>query len=154
MARGYNASETQSSSRIQGDIAYKAAYKLSEAAHEGQFRRDGKTPYFEHVKQVVNGVEGWKAKTVALLHDTLEDTSLTPDDFKKAGFPDDVIAGVVAMTKPDGMPYLDYIKNIVLPNELARQVKLADMKANLADKPTERQVNKYEEAMKLFKDIG
>jgi (p)ppGpp synthase/HD superfamily hydrolase len=151
MARGYTASEGQLK---QGATSFAAAYKMSEAAHEGQFRRDGKTPYFNHVKQVVSGVSGWKAKTVALLHDTVEDKRLSYDDLRDAGLPNDVIEGVRAMTKPDGMPYLDYIKNIVLPNELARQVKLADMKANLADKPTERQVKKYEEAMKLFKDLG
>lgn len=154
MARGFSATRgfRAGESTLSGKVAFDKAYALAEKAHEGQFRRDGKTPYFEHVKQVVDGVEGWEAKMVAVLHDSLEDTSLKREDLEKAGIPQRVIEGVLAMTKPDGMPYQDYIRNIVSKNPLAKQVKLADIRANLSDAPTERQKAKYAEALKLLVD--
>lgn len=148
VARGFRAKENT----ISGKLGYEKAYSLAQSAHEGQFRRDGKTPYFEHVKQVIDGVEGWEAKMVAALHDTVEDKRLEVEDLRKAGLPESVIAGVQAMTHPKGMPYQDYIRDIVSKNPLAKQVKLSDIKANLSDAPTERQKAKYAEALKLLVD--
>lgn len=148
MARGFGAREGS----LGGKLAYGVAYDLARRAHEGQFRRDGTTPYFEHVKQVIDGVEGWEAKMVAALHDTVEDERLTVDELRQAKLPESVIAGVQAMTKPKGMPYQDYIREIVSKNPLAKQVKLADIRANLSDAPTDRQRAKYAEAMKLLVD--
>ena len=49
-------------------------------AHIGQFRRDGVTPYTEHLRSVVMKVEeDDDARTVAWLHDILEDTSETEE---------------------------------------------------------------------------
>ena len=57
-----------------------SAYHFSEAAHEGQFRKSGH-PYISHPLAVANILAQWhldpQALTAALLHDVMEDTSVT-----------------------------------------------------------------------------
>jgi|GEM_PF-2960036 len=60
-------------------LVYKA-FNLAWEAHAGVLRKDGKTPYFEHVLSVAELVAGWNgdadAIAAALCHDVLEDTSI------------------------------------------------------------------------------
>jgi GTP pyrophosphokinase len=57
-----------------------SAYKFSEAAHDGQFRRSGE-PYISHPVAVATILAEWhldtQALTAALLHDVMEDTTVT-----------------------------------------------------------------------------
>jgi GTP diphosphokinase / guanosine-3',5'-bis(diphosphate) 3'-diphosphatase len=57
-----------------------AAYEFSEAAHDGQFRRSGE-PYISHPVAVAGILAQWhldsQALTAALLHDVMEDTTVT-----------------------------------------------------------------------------
>lgn len=123
---------------LKGKKMYALAYELAEAAHEGQTRHDGKTPYFEHVKEVASKVHGWDLKTVAILHDTIEDTVITAEDLLSVGFPKPIVQAVVALTKAPGTKdYLGEIRRKVLPNKLARPVKLADNHANMRDRVTQ-----------------
>lgn len=162
MARGNAARASENKIDISGRAGknafvkslYDKAHEISRAAHAGQFRKDGKTPYFNHVEQVVAGVSDPDAKLVALLHDTVEDNRLSFDDLKKAGIPDHIIDGVRAMTKPKGMNYHDYVRNVVMKNPLARMVKLADIKANLADQPSDWQLAKYAKALDILNGVG
>jgi (p)ppGpp synthase/HD superfamily hydrolase len=87
---------------------------------------------------------------VAWLHDTLEDTKVTPAMLRSKGISQRVIDAVQAMThapktkeekkalRKDPVAwekdYLDYIEKQVKPNDLARQVKISDLKHNMADK--------------------
>jgi len=126
---------------LKGEKMYKRAYALAQKAHAGQTRKDKKTPYFEHVKEVASRVSGWDLKTVAILHDAIEDSvkkpdgiKVTEDTLKAAGIPLHIVAGVVAMTRPEGMDYTKYVENVVKPNDLARAVKLADNYVNLKDR--------------------
>jgi hypothetical protein len=66
---------------------------------------------------------------VAVLHDTLEDTPLTEDDLRKAGFSEAVIAGVGTVTHHKGQSYTDYVV-ACSKNDVARRVKLADLEDN------------------------
>jgi (p)ppGpp synthase/HD superfamily hydrolase len=47
---------------------------------------------------------------VALLHDTVEDTPVTPDDLRARGFSETQIEAVDALTKRNGERYADYVK--------------------------------------------
>ena len=123
---------------LKGEKMYKLAYELAEAAHAGVFRKDKKTPYFEHVKEVASRVSGWDLKTVAILHDTIEDTVITAEDLLSVGFPKQIVAAVVALTKPkDCKDYLAEVRRKVLPNKLARVVKISDNYANMRDRVSE-----------------
>ncbi len=59
------------------------AYRFSEAAHAGQTRQSGE-PYISHPLAVTEILAGWhmdsQALTAALLHDVMEDTSITKDE--------------------------------------------------------------------------
>ena len=120
-------------------------------AHQGQFRRDGKTPYVEHLFAVENRVKkyGNKYRAVALAHDIIEDTKTTAADLFYEGFDADVILAVELLTKKDGVDYFDYLKKIK-ENELAKRVKIADMISNLSDDPTDGQIYKYSKGLKYL----
>lgn len=96
-------------------------------AHKGQKDKAGKA-YFWHPINVALGVKGIKIKTVALLHDVLEDSDLyTVDDF---WFLDPVQKeALLLMTHDKTVDYLDYVKAIKT-NPIARVVKLSDLKQN------------------------
>ena len=59
------------------------AYRFSEAAHAGQTRQSGE-PYISHPLAVTEILAGWhmdsQALMAALLHDVMEDTSITKDE--------------------------------------------------------------------------
>ena len=123
---------------LKGKKMYTRAYALARKAHAGQKRKDKKTPYFEHVKEVASKVHGWDLKTVAILHDTVEDTKVTAQSLLDEGFPKQIVKAVVALTKPKGCKnYLGEVRRKVLPNKLARAVKISDNYANMRDRVSE-----------------
>jgi (p)ppGpp synthase/HD superfamily hydrolase len=123
---------------LKGEKMYKRAYALAQNAHAGQTRKDKKTPYFEHVKEVASRVSGWDLKTVAILHDTIEDTKVTALSLLDEGFPKQIVDAVVALTKPKNCKnYLAEVRRKILPNKLARVVKISDNYANMRDRVSE-----------------
>jgi hypothetical protein len=120
-------------------IAHDLAFKW----HDGQFRRDGKTPYTKHLGQTVRNLLGQSKEIVAAgwLHDILEDTKCTVKDLIEAGIPECVIEAVKLLTK--GKETYDEYLDRVAKNPIARRVKIADMGANNNDSPTEKQKVKY-----------
>ena len=87
---------------LKGKKMYALAYALARKAHAGQKRKDKKTPYFEHVKEVASKVHGWDLKTIAILHDTIEDTYVTAQSLLDKGFPKPIVQAVEALTKAGG----------------------------------------------------
>lgn len=106
------------------------ARALAHKYHEGQFRWDKVTPYVTHPEAVAANFTDEKLKAVALLHDVIEDTPCTVIDLKKAGIPMDVIGSVAFLTREEGQDYLEYILELK-KDEMARQVKIADINHNL-----------------------
>ncbi len=82
------------------------AYEVAEAAHEGQFRKTG-DPYMSHPAMVALMLAryGLDGPTIAagLLHDTVEDTSVTMQDLTMEFGPE--IAGMI-----DGVTKLDRVR--------------------------------------------
>ena len=124
---------------------------IAKAAHAGQFRRDGITPYIVHPKAVADSLENVHYKAVAWLHDVLEDTTVSKYDLMVYGVPADVIEAVEILTKKKNQPYGEYLKG-VKENAMAKAVKIADMKANLADSPTKNQILKYTQGLSFLCD--
>jgi len=106
------------------------ARTVATTAHEGQTRRDGKTPYITHPYAVAELVEGDDAKAVAMLHDVVEDTSVTLAELEKE-FPERITKAVDAMSHRDGEGYCKYVLRL-RHNDLARQVKIADITHNMS----------------------
>lgn len=103
------------------------------AAHKDQTTRDG-APYCYHpitVAEIADPMNKFpKLRMVCLLHDVIEDTHWTDVMLLEAGIPDDVVEGVIAITKIDGELYGDYIIR-VMNNILATLAKIADMTHNM-----------------------
>lgn len=98
-------------------------------AHMGQLDKGGQ-PYILHPVRVMLQCKTIEEKTVALLHDVLEDTPVTVADLRQAGFPEEVVDAVVCLTKGEQEDYMAYIER-VCNNPLAMGVKLADLADNM-----------------------
>ena len=102
---------------------------LAAKGHMGQVDKGGH-PYILHPTRVMLSCKTVEEKTVAMLHDLLEDTAYTEDDLREEGFPAEIIEAVVCLTKTEGEEYTDYVERIC-QNKLAARVKLADLKDNM-----------------------
>jgi len=128
------------------------AEALARHAHDGLTEKYTGDPYHLHLARVVALVDGDDAKAVAWLHDTLEDTALTADDLKAAGFDATVVDAVKALTKVKGEPYPVYMARLMASGStLARVVKRADLLDHLRPAPVpylpDKVVAKYEAAL-------
>jgi len=131
--------------------------------HKHQIRKDGATPYFSHVVRVaftVSQVFGCTDDAVlcmALLHDTIEDTTTDYDDIESR-FGEDIAKGVAALTKNMALPEeereAEYDARIAKADWRVRLVKLADTYDNLCDVVTQspdRVKEKRKDAIKKCK---
>ena len=104
------------------------ALSIAKKAHKGQFDKAG-VDYIKHPIYVASQVESEEEKAVALLHDVLEDSSVTAEELLNAALPETVVTAVQILTKQIGQDYQIYLQ-AVKSNPLARCVKLADLKHN------------------------
>ena len=92
-------------------------------------------------------------KAVAYLHDVIEDISLTLLDLEMFGFSKNIIEAVDILTKKKGQDYQSYL-NLVKTNELARVLKLADLRHNSdltrLTKVTEKDIERKEKYQKAI----
>ena len=102
---------------------------IAVAAHAGQMDKAGK-PYIEHPLAVAEKLRGEREKIVALLHDVVEDSPVTLEDIRQAGFGEEVVAALECITKRAGEAYGEYLAR-VMSNPIARSVKLADLAHNM-----------------------
>lgn len=125
-------------------------------AHKGQTDKGGQ-PYILHPIRVMFGCKSLEEKTVAMLHDALEDTPLTAADLTDTGFPSEVVEAVVCLTKEEGEEYDTYIERVCM-NRLAALVKLADLSDNMDLKrlpePTERDFRRLERYVRAKRRIA
>lgn len=133
-------------------VVMEQAKNVAAAAHRGQVRRDGGDYFLEHVQKVADAVED-RLKPIAFLHDVCEDTAITLEDLKEAGFPKYVLDAVDLLTHKNNEPNLSYWGKIVT-NKDAATVKIADIKNNLGSNPKERQKEKYIKALNFFAQQG
>jgi (p)ppGpp synthase/HD superfamily hydrolase len=106
-----------------------AALEIAVRAHTGQTEKNSNRPYVLHPLRMMNNVQGEAAMIVAVLHDVVEDTSTTAEDLRRAGFSEEILAGVDAVTRRKGEAYTDFVVRSKR-HPLGRQVKLADLMDN------------------------
>lgn len=98
-------------------------------AHRGQKDKAG-DPYILHPLRMMSRLHGTHVRMAALLHDVVEDTGHSLDQLRARGVPEPVLAAVDCLTKREGESY-DQFLDRVLPNAIARKVKLADLEDNM-----------------------
>ncbi len=106
----------------------KKALRISFAAHQNQIDIGG-MPYVYHPYHLAEQMDDEYSVCVALLHDVVEDAGVSLEKLEACGFPDEVVDAVDILTRDKRMPYNEYIQ-MVKRNELARKVKLADLRHN------------------------
>lgn len=112
---------------IYTDLTRKAM-QIAYDAHHGAVDSTG-APYIFHPMHLAEQMDTEYACCAALLHDVVEDTDITLDDLRAAGFPLPVIVAVGLLTHDPRVDYFDYVRALKA-NPIAKAVKLADLKHN------------------------
>lgn len=133
------------------------AIKIAGMVHSGQEDRGGQ-PYILHAMRVAVAQKDRNAQIVGMLHDVVEDSDLTIKNLREL-FPDEIIEALGCLTKQRDEGYQEYLQRVA-SNEIAIQVKLADLDDNMnldrlpqiTTKDIER-YQKYREAKKYLLNI-
>lgn len=133
----------------------KKALRIAYDAHKDQVDRTG-LPYIFHPYHLAEQMDTEDEVIVALLHDVVEDTDMTLDDLRAAGFSERVVNAVNLLTHDDSDAYMDYVQKIK-SDPLAVKVKLADLRHNSdvtrldgIDEKTPARLEKYKNAERLL----
>jgi len=105
------------------------AIEIALKEHTGQKEKAG-APYIFHCLRIMLKGKTKEEQIAGVLHDTVEDTKITFDDLRAAGFSDDIIEAVDCLTKRKYEQYENYISR-VLSNKIAIKVKLHDLEDNM-----------------------
>lgn len=127
------------------------AIEIATKAHFGQKRKDGKD-YITHPIAVAEIAERFfwekfadefdgrasevadKIYIVSVLHDVLEDTSVTLGEIAEHFSDHDVLRAIQSLTRKENQTYYDFIRDIVINgNLISNIVKFSDIKHNMSD---------------------
>lgn len=144
---------------------------LAECAHDGQKDKAGED-YWHHVFRV--GAECGKIhddkimyedslfatdlRVIGMLHDVVEDTSITFDDLLYFGIEEKIVNVLRVLTRRDNESYMDYIRRVG-ENRAATLVKIEDLNDNMnlsrLPEATDEDINrwkKYNKARKYLQE--
>ena len=134
----------------------KKALKLCFQAHKEQLDKVG-IPYVFHPFHLAEQMDDEISTVCALLHDVIEDTDITAETLEQMGFPKEVLDVLRLLTHAEGVPYMDYVKQIST-HPVATKVKIADLLHNsdvtrldVVDEWAVQRNQKYQEALRLLK---
>ena len=115
------------------------AKKFAQNKHKNQKRKDGVTPFFDHLEAVVNrmknlGITNEEVLSAAWLHDVIEHTDTTFDELNKI-FGNTISVLVLSLTKNYNLSkkdietqYVSQLKNSSIQSKL---IKFCDISSNL-----------------------
>ena len=131
------------------------AIEIASSAHAGQIDKAGQ-PYIFHPLRVMLRVNSEHEQMAAVLHDVVEDTTVTIEHLAQEGFPSEVLRAITALTKLPGETRLEAAIRAAA-DPIARTVKLADNAENMdlsrIPNPTEKdyaRCREYEEVRELL----
>lgn len=130
------------------------ANAIAVVAHGGAYRKgEVGEPYINHVQRVSDKQLTWRGKVIGILHDVVEDTTVTLETLIALGFPLDIVQDIAALSRHiyGQEEYDDYIARLCREGSMdALRVKLADLQDNMKDGgPPPR---KYERAIVSIRD--
>ena len=127
------------------------ALQIAQKAHAGQVDKAGKD-YILHPMTVASYMDTDTEKTIAYLHDVLEDTDVTVDALRKI-FPNEIVDTLITLTHRKDESYFEYIQR-VSKSKLAKKVKVADLLHNLditrIKEPTKQDYERLEKYKKAI----
>lgn len=107
----------------------KMAHEICTSAHAGQVDKAG-MPYHLHPERVAARCSTDDEIIVALLHDTIEDTDVTAQYLLERGFSQEIVDGILSVTKREGESYEDFVAR-AKKNMIGRMVKIHDLEDNM-----------------------
>jgi GTP diphosphokinase / guanosine-3',5'-bis(diphosphate) 3'-diphosphatase len=123
------------------------AITIAATAHAGQIDKAG-SAYILHPLRVMLRLNTEEEQIAGVLHDVVEDTSVTLDQLKEHGFSVSVLAALEALTKRPGETRMQASARSAA-NPLALKVKLADNAENMdlsrIPEPTAKDTARLEE---------
>ena len=105
------------------------ALAIAMEAHQGQKDKAG-APYIFHPIRVAERCHTPEEKIVALLHDVIEDTPVTPEFLLEKGFSQEIVEGVLSVTRKAGETYEEFVTR-ASRNKIGKQVKIHDLEDNM-----------------------
>lgn len=143
------------------------AERFAELAHAGQVRRGTDQPYVEHCRRVARAAEveirrylkpmrhkkAYESMVLrecvaaAFMHDVVEDSEFSLQLILEAGFSSFTVDIIRHLTKASGEQYEDYIDRIAGIRGFSAVIKICDIVDNLADEPSNAQVERYRRAL-------
>lgn len=133
---------------------FEKALMIAIQAHSGQTDKQGK-PYILHPLAVASQLDSLELKTIALLHDTIEDSWVSKEFLLENGIPEELVEVIALLTKPKDIPYEDYLRR-VKANPMALAVKKADLAHNTSPERAEglndHRRAKYELAKRILSE--
>lgn len=131
------------------------AIRLAAVAHTGQVDKAGEA-YILHPLRVMLRLKDADERMAAVLHDVVEDSEVSLDDLRRAGYPDRVVAAVDSLTRRADEDYFDFIRRAAA-DPVAAAVKRADLLENLDPSRLatitardEERMEKYRRAMAML----
>ena len=127
------------------------AIELAKTHHAGAYDKGGR-PYVEHPLRLMEKMDTYAERIVAVMHDLVEDTDISIGDLRKEGFSEEVLYALECVTNRENEDYESFIERIA-QSPLATKVKLADLEDNMdlsrIPNPTEKdfkRIEKYKRA--------
>lgn len=140
------------------EMLERAAHLMVDS-HKAQVDKAGQS-YILHPMRVALNCETTVQKTVAFLHDVIEDTAVSSADLRRQGFTDEVVEAVLSITRQPDEDYEAFIQRCAL-NPIGRYVKIRDLEDNLnvkrlgeLDYSATQRINKYLKALRFLKSLS
>ncbi len=105
------------------------AISIAVEAHFGQRDKAG-LPYILHPLRLMNKSQTVSEKICSILHDVVEDTTITISSLKNEEFDAYILEALDCLTKRKGEEYQKFIERIK-KNKLAVKIKILDIEDNL-----------------------
>jgi len=132
------------------------AIAIAAEAHTGQVDKAG-VPYILHPIRVMLRVTSIEEQITAVLHDVVEDTTITLDMLLAEGFSREVVRAVDALTKRSGETYEAFVARAAM-DPIGRSVKLADLAENSdltrIQSPTTKDIERVEKYRRAITQIN
>lgn len=116
--------------QFSGPGTLERAIAIATMSHDGQVDKAG-APYILHPLRVMAAQTTNEARTVAVLHDVVEDTGVSLGELRdKAHFSEPILHALELVTRRPDDSYEDFVERCAF-DPIARAVKLADLEDNL-----------------------
>lgn len=113
---------------LDGPATLPKAIAVAVVAH-GRTEDRGKNSYIRHPLRIMEQLSTEDEMICGVLHDVVEDSSITLDDLRNLGLTYSQLKIVDALSKKDGQEHEVYMQGIEC-SPVARKIKILDMKDN------------------------